>query len=106
MDAKYVSPAAFAAWLSGSTHRVLEIDGRRVFGYRSTYFDTPDLRLFRDHVQRRRRRYKCRTREYDSGVRMFEVKLKGARGRTVKYRMPRPAFRGAVRARAGLRARA
>jgi hypothetical protein len=71
------------------THRVLEIDGRREFTYRTTYFDTPDLRVFRDHQQRRRRRYKARSREYvDSGARMFEVKLKGARGRTVKHRMP------------------
>ena len=59
------------------------------FTYRTTYFDTPDLRVFRDHQQRRRRRYKARSREYvDSGARTFEVKLKGARGRTVKHRMP------------------
>ena len=79
---------ALAAELRAS-HRVLEIDGRREFTYRTTYFDTPDLRVFRDHQQRRRRRYKARSREYvDSGARMFEVKLKGARGRTVKHRMP------------------
>jgi len=38
------------------THRVLEIDGRREFTYRTSYFDTPDLRVFRDHQQRRRGR--------------------------------------------------
>src|ERR671917_500574 len=66
----------------------LEIDGRRAFAYRSTYFDTPDLDAFRDHIQQRRRRYKCRSREYlDSGHYAFEVKLKGLRGRTVKHRM-------------------
>lgn len=88
VDAKYVLPIAqLEPFLARLDHRVLEVDGRREFGYRSTYLDTPDLRLFRDHVQQRRRRYKCRSREYvDSGLRMFEVKLKGPRGRTVKYR--------------------
>ena len=71
------------------THAALEIDGRRGFAYETTYFDTPELRAFRDHVQQRRRRFKCRTREYlDSGVCNFEVKLKGSRGLTVKHRMP------------------
>lgn len=88
VDAKYVLPTALLpAFLDRLDHRVLEIDGRREFAYRSTYLDTPDLRLFRDHVQQRRRRYKCRSREYvDSGLRMFEIKLKGPRGRTVKHR--------------------
>ena len=67
---------------------MLEIDGRRAFRYRTTYFDTGELRIYRDHVQDRRRRYKCRAREYvDSGLCLFEVKLKGPRGRTVKHRM-------------------
>jgi hypothetical protein len=91
VDAKYVISlelfAALAERLHG-THAVLEIDGRRAFGYRTTYFDTAELRTFRDHVQQRRRRYKCRSREYvDSGLCAFEVKLKGPRGRTVKHRM-------------------
>jgi hypothetical protein len=69
------------------THRVLEIDGLRSFAYRSTYFDTADLVTYREHVQGRRRRFKCRSREYvDSGVRAFEVKLKEGWGRTVKHR--------------------
>jgi hypothetical protein len=92
MDAKYVVTLAQLAALAErlrDTHRVLEIDGRRAFAYRSTYFDTAGLRAFRDHVQQRRRRYKCRSREYvDGGFCTFEVKLKGARGRTIKHRMP------------------
>ena len=74
--------------ISGS-FRVLDIDGRRVFGYESVYFDTPALDLFRAHRQGRRRRYKTRVRTYlDSGSCMFEVKLKGRRGETVKHRRP------------------
>jgi VTC domain-containing protein len=70
------------------THAVLAIEGRRAFAYRSTYFDTADLSAYRAHIQQRRRRFKCRSREYlDSGTCAFEVKLKGLRGRTVKHRM-------------------
>jgi hypothetical protein len=91
VDAKYVIPLAAFATLAErllATHAALEIDGRRAFAYRSTYFDTPDLGAYRAHLQGRRRRYKCRSREYcDSGAFAFEVKLKGLRGRTVKHRM-------------------
>jgi len=91
IDTKYVISVAEVVALAErlrSTHAVLEIEGRREFAYRTTYFDTAELRMFRDHMQRRRRRYKCRSREYvDSGLCMFEVKLKAARGRTVKHRM-------------------
>jgi hypothetical protein len=91
VDVKYLVPVADFARLAErlrETHAVLESDGRRAFGYRTTYFDTPELHAYRAHLQRRRRRYKCRSREYvDSGLVAFEVKLKGARGRTVKHRM-------------------
>jgi VTC domain len=92
VDVKYVIPfAAYAALAERltATHAALEIGGRRAFAYRSTYFDTPDLHAYRAHLQGRRRRYKCRSREYcDSGTFAFEVKLKGLRGRTIKHRMP------------------
>jgi hypothetical protein len=65
----------------------LEIDGRRRFRYESCYFDTPHLRLYHDHRQGRRRRWKARTRSYlDSGECVFEVKLRGRRGATIKER--------------------
>jgi hypothetical protein len=90
-DVKYVVPRAVLGGLVealAGSHRVLEIDARRAFAYDTTYFDTEELRAYRDHLQRRRRRYKCRSREYvDCGLCTFEVKLKGTRGRTVKHRM-------------------
>jgi VTC domain len=91
VDRKYVVSldqlAALIDALRG-THAVLEIGGRRAFGYETTYFDTPELLAFHEHVQQRRRRFKCRARVYtDSGACTFEVKLKGPRGRTVKHRM-------------------
>ncbi|MFT3852144.1 MAG: polyphosphate polymerase domain-containing protein [Ilumatobacteraceae bacterium] len=70
--------------------RVLEIDGRRAFRYRSLYFDTPDLRSYRDAAHGRPRRWKLRTRTYlDSGESWLELKLRDRRGRTVKHRRPR-----------------
>ena len=90
MDVKYIVSHDELAELARRllpTHRVLEIDGLRSFVYRSTYFDTADLVTYREHVQGRRRRFKCRSREYvDSGMRAFEVKLKQGFGRTVKHR--------------------
>ncbi|AIY00993.1 hypothetical protein ART_1394 [Arthrobacter sp. PAMC 25486] len=76
---------------------VMEIAGRRIFGYSSTYFDTPGLEQFRVHRQGRRRRFKVRTRTYlDSGLCMFEAKLKGSRGETDKHRIPYPLADSAI----------
>lgn len=71
------------------THRALQIDGLREFGYRTTYYDTPDLRSLREHRQRRRRRYKFRRRHYlETDRAALEVKLRGTLGRTVKHALP------------------
>ena len=95
VDRKYFVPAEVFRRLIGELAgelQVLEIDGRRSFGYESVYFDTPHLATYRAHLQRRRRRFKARTRTYtDSGLTMFEVKLAGTRGETVKRRVPYPA---------------
>ena len=92
MDVKYIVTLAQLEVLLAQLApvcRALEIDGRRAFAYRTTYYDTDDLLTFREHVQQRRRRFKCRKRTYvDSGHAVFEVKLKAARGRTVKHAMP------------------
>lgn len=92
VDRKYLVPletlAALVPRLT-SSHRALELGGVRALRYRTAYYDTPELDAYRDHVQRRRRRYKCRSRRYeDSGGCAFELKLEGLRGRTVKHRMP------------------
>jgi hypothetical protein len=66
-------------------HQALEIDGRRMFEYCSTYFDTAELRCFTDHVEDRQPRFKARTRLYvDSDNCVFEVKLKREDGETDK----------------------
>jgi hypothetical protein len=67
--------------------RVLEIDGRREFGYRSTYLDTPDHHSFLSSGRSHRGRWKVRGRVYlDSGTSFLETKTVGPRGQTVKQR--------------------
>ena len=94
VDTKYLlTPEQMVAVLNqtGAHLRVLQIDGKRSFGYESVYFDTTALRTFRDHRQGRRLRFKVRTRLYrNSGECMLEVKAKKARSKTVKRRMAYP----------------
>lgn len=90
-DSKYVvdlDTFGFLAALLARRYDALEIDGDRVFSYDTVYFDTPELLTYHQHVQRRRRRFKCRTRLYAaSGLCYFEAKLKTGRGETVKRRL-------------------
>lgn len=70
---------------SSTSFAALEIDNSRGFTYRTTYFDTSDLLLYRDHAQRRRRRIKIRTRHYvESNRSRLEVKAKLGNGQTQK----------------------
>ena len=91
IDRKYVVPRDLLSELVcgvADVASVLEIGGRREFGYRSVYLDTDDLLCFRSAGQSRRRRFKVRTRTYlDSGDSFLEVKTTGARGATVKNRV-------------------
>ncbi|GAA1148550.1 polyphosphate polymerase domain-containing protein [Nocardioides aquiterrae] len=89
VDRKYLVPIEDAARLVrglADSHHVLRIAGRRATTYRSTYLDTGELRLCRDHLQGRRLRWKARSRLYlEDGLCRFEVKVRGARGETVKH---------------------
>jgi hypothetical protein len=88
VDRKYVVPISVAEALVGDLaehHRVLSIAGRRTTSYRTTYYDTDDLRCVRDHIQGRRRRFKARSRLYvEDRLCQLEVKTKGRRGATLK----------------------
>ena len=91
VDRKYLLPSAVATeailGLDPRT-RVLEIGGARAFSYDSVYFDTTDHLAYRLTAQRRRRRFKLRTRSYlDTGGCFLEVKTKDGRGSTVKQRI-------------------
>ncbi len=92
VDRKYLVPAVSAAVILDGVDRrsrVLEIGGQRNFAYDSVYFDTPDHLSYRLTAQRRRRRFKLRTRSYlDAGTAYLELKTKSGRGSTVKDRVP------------------
>ncbi|GAA1547826.1 polyphosphate polymerase domain-containing protein [Nocardioides humi] len=94
VDRKYVLPVPEAELLvqrAPGGARILEIDGRRAFGYRSTYLDTPDHRSFLVAGRAHRRRWKVRTRSYlDTGGDWLEVKTRTARGQSLKQRIEHP----------------
>lgn len=94
IDRKYVVPMAAAYELLSMVPvgtRVLEIDGRREFGYRSAYLDTPDRHSFFTSGRGHRRRWKLRSRVYlDTGGCWLELKTAGPRGVTVKERIEHP----------------
>ena len=73
-------------------YRALETEGTKHAPYDSIYFDTPDLRMFTDHRNRKLVRQKVRTRVYlNSGLTFLEIKRKNNHGRTKKKRMAIPA---------------
>ncbi|QMU58879.1 MAG: VTC domain-containing protein [Boseongicola sp.] len=68
---------------------VLEIKGQRSFTYSTRYFDSLDSDGYFDHHNGKRKRFKVRVRNYvDAGISFVEVKLKAARGQTIKKRLP------------------
>ncbi len=90
-DQKYLLPVAlldpFLANLQEG-YQLLANEGQIGSRYQTTYFDTPDLTFFQDHLKKRRKRYKIRIREYSpSGETMLEIKLKTDRGHTNKKRL-------------------
>lgn len=68
---------------------VLDIAQQRAFTYDTRYFDDAKCSAYFEHHQGRRRGFKVRARQYiDAGLCFLEVKVKGRRGQTEKYRMP------------------
>ncbi len=69
-------------------YRALMAAGLKVSPYNSMYYDTPGLKMFLDHHNRRLFRQKVRTRVYvSSGQTFLEIKRKNNKGRTKKKRM-------------------
>jgi hypothetical protein len=87
-DRKYIVTASTARALVdaiGDTHRLLKIKGRQYTSYQTMYFDTPDLTSVSAHIQRRRRRWKVRSRLYvEDDLCRVEVKSKDNTGATLK----------------------
>lgn len=72
-------------------YSILEIKGESIFPYDTTYFDTADDRMYINHQNGKRNRYKIRVRQYVvSEDNFLEIKFKNNKGRTLKKRIKRP----------------
>ncbi len=70
---------------------ILDIDERRCFHYSTMYYDTPELRMYIDHIRGKLNRFKVRHRHYvDSDLSYVEVKFKNNTGKTSKWREKGP----------------
>jgi hypothetical protein len=91
IDRKHILPQALIPGLlagQSPAYRILEIQGGRIAPYRTLYFDTPDLALYRAHHAGRPRRYKIRVRRYGAtDASYLEVKFRNLWGRTQKERV-------------------
>ncbi len=71
-----------------SDYRILEIDGKRISRYKTLYYDTANLDLYKRHHNGELNRYKVRHRSYvESNIGFLEVKFKNNKGRTIKDRI-------------------
>ena len=90
-DTKYVlsTDQLYSALAALPDHyRVLDIGGTRLHRYRTLYFDTPDLVMYRRHHNDALNRYKIRFREYlDTHLTFFEIKFKRNKRQTIKNRL-------------------
>ena len=69
-------------------YRALEIEGNKLNPYISTYYDTDNLQMYRDHHNKKLVRQKIRTRKYENSNTVFlEIKKKNNKGRTKKKRI-------------------
>jgi len=69
--------------------KLLTINDLNILTYRTLYFDLPNLRLYLDHHNGLRSRYKVRFREYSDTEQVFlEVKEKNNKDKTNKERIP------------------
>ena len=95
IDAKYLTNEETLRGIlsdaAAAGYRVLETEGQRISPYDTIYYDTPGLRMFCDHHNRRLVRQKVRTRCYvQSGDAFLEIKRKNNHGRTKKKRIGIP----------------
>lgn len=69
-------------------YNILEINGQRLMGYETTYFDTPGNTMFLKHHNQKLNRHKVRQRKYVSTESSFlEIKFKTNKKRTIKKRI-------------------
>lgn len=67
---------------------ILEINGQRLMGYQTCYYDTPIDRMYLKHHNRKLNRHKVRRRIYlSTNVSFLEIKFKNNKKRTIKNRI-------------------
>ncbi|MBQ8061137.1 MAG: polyphosphate polymerase domain-containing protein [Bacteroidales bacterium] len=91
VDTKYLTDEATLSLVlldaASAGYRALMADGTMISPYHSVYYDTPELKMFSDHHNKRLTRQKVRTRVYvNSGDAYLEIKRKNNKGRTKKKR--------------------
>ena len=91
IDNKYVLPIQKLNALLKSLQEkyyVFEIANKRALYYKTLYYDTPDLKLYKKHHSGGLNRYKIRERSYvDSKLSFFEIKFKNNKNDTIKSRI-------------------
>lgn len=103
MDQKYVTniPTLInLLQLAKRDYRVQVVEGERLCGYATTYFDFPDSThsMFREHETGRKPRRKVRVRTYlESNITFLEVKRKDNHGKTSKTRISVPSLEAVTR---------
>ena len=95
IDSKYLTNEATLVQVledaAAAGYRALEAEGTKISPYNSIYYDTPELKTYLDHHNRRLTRQKVRTRVYvNSGDAYLEIKRKNNKGRTKKKRIGIP----------------
>nr|WP_321451021.1 polyphosphate polymerase domain-containing protein [uncultured Carboxylicivirga sp.] len=99
IDTKFLmSPEALVKCLSQHVedYSVVEIKGKRLLSYLTTYYDTDNLNMYHEHHNGKTRRYKIRYREYaESGDKFLEIKLKD-KCRTNKERVAVKGFEESI----------
>jgi len=92
VDKKYIFPLTSLTGVlekCRNAYSVLRVNATCITGYRTHYFDTPDLRFYFHHHHGRGNRFKIRKRMYEgSGQAFLEIKFRTNKGRTDKKRLP------------------
>lgn len=92
VDTKYVTNGdklvAVLEDAAAAGYRICEIEGKRISGYNSLYYDTDGLQMYLAHHNGRKTRQKVRVRTYEvNGETYLEIKRKQNNGRTKKKRV-------------------
>lgn len=91
IDNKYVIPVKLLPSILEQVKEhyfVFEVHGKRAHEYKTLYYDTDDLHLYKTHHQGKLNRYKIRERTYvDSEISFFEIKFKNNKNDTIKSRI-------------------